>query len=142
MSLEKYREILNFSRPISSKHAPMSLSDRAAQFSPFAALTGYEDMIDESSRFVDSRPMEDETGQLLLNEKLNLLNSHRKEKPEIVVFYFEEDSRKEGGFCQRIEGRVRKIDEYEQILILEENIRIDFRDILSLEGSFFDLYGL
>ena len=92
-----YNDIIHLSRPQSSRHLPMSMRDRAAHFSPFAALTGYDAAIEETGRITDSFIELDENRKSVLNEKLQLILKHIKEQPEVTLTYFQPDNRKTGG---------------------------------------------
>ena len=114
----RYDDIINLSRPVSKKRSPMSNSDRAAQFSPFAALTGYDAVIAESGRLTDIQIELDEGGKALLDEKLQIIREHLEEYPEVKLQVFCPDSRKSGGAYEEITGRVKKIDPVARILVL------------------------
>ena len=114
----RYDDIINLSRPVSKKRSPMSNSDRAAQFSPFAALTGYDAVIAESGRLTDIQIELDEGGKALLDEKLQIIREHLEEYPEVKLRVFCPDSRKSGGAYEEITGRVKKIDPVARILVL------------------------
>lgn len=116
--LNRYDDIINLPRPVSKKRSPMSNFDRAAQFSPFAALTGYDAVINETGRLTDVRIELDEGGKALLDEKLQVLRAHLEEQPEVKLTVFRPDSRKDGGAYEEITGRVKKIDPVARILVL------------------------
>ena len=128
----EYDDIIHLNRPISKKHRPMSMLNRAAQFSPFAALSGYEELIEESGRLVDRKIELDEYEQAELDRKLQVL----KQNPQPVdVFYFLPDGVKKGGRYEQYHGRFLKADEYEDILIFADKTRIAVKDILRIEFS-------
>lgn len=120
----KYDDIINLPHHVSEKHPQMSLHDRAAQFSPFAALTGYDDAVKETARLTDTIFELDEDEKSILDEKLK---RGLENKDEISVTYFIKDSKKEGGSYNTVSGRVKKIDEYLRTLVLNsgEEIPID-----------------
>ena len=114
----KYDDIINLPRPVSKKRSPMSNFDRAAQFSPFAALTGYDAVIAESGRLTDTQIELDEGGKALLDEKLQTIREHLEEHPAVKLTVFCPDSRKSGGAYEEITGQVKKIDLVARILVL------------------------
>lgn len=132
-----YEDILNLSRPVSKTHPPMSLLDRAAQFSPFAALTGYDAAVAETARLTE-RPLElDVDAKAELNEKLLTLRTHLSQSPQITVTYFVPDDRKAGGSYVTVTSTVRKLNSLEKWLLLEDGTRVFFGDMISLEISLF-----
>ena len=114
----KYDDIINLPRPVSKKRSPMSNYDRAAQFSPFAALTGYDAVIDETGRLTDAQIELDEGGKQLLDEKLQRIRGLLPEQPRVKLRVFCPDARKQGGAYEEITGRVRKIDPVARSLVL------------------------
>ena len=130
---DNYYDIKQFSRPHYDDHPQMSISDRAAQFSPFAALTGYDAAVDETARYTEIREelTEDEVNKL--NDDLNRLLDMLDERPEIRVTYFVPDKRKSGGSYKTKIGIVKKIDEYQKNLVLEDGCRIPLEDISEIE---------
>ena len=128
---DRYNDIIRLSRPQSKKHPPMSEVDRAAQFSPFAALKGYEDEIEEAVRFVDDRLELEESRMSAINEVLMLLKAREHEHPAVRVTYFKNDVRKEGGEFITLTGKLVRIDEHRRLLYLEETVPFD--DIVEIE---------
>lgn len=122
--LLKYGDIIGRQHPTSEKHPRMSKMNRAAQFAPFAALTGYEESIEETARLTDCRIelCEDEIADI--NAKLNFIQEHIKELPEVTVTYFQPDERKEGGEYITLKGKVRRIDEVNREIIFENGTEI------------------
>ena len=114
----RYDDIIHLSRPVSKKRSPMSNFDRAAQFSPFAALTGYDAMIAETGRLTDTQIELDEGGKALLDEKLQTIREHLEEHPAVKLTVFCPDSRKSGGAYETVTGNVKKIDPVTRILVL------------------------
>lgn len=127
-----YDEIINLSHHVSRNHPQMSMRDRAAQFSPFAALTGYEDAIDETGRLTAERRELSELEQLELNKRFALLIGRQKEKPEVSIEYFVPDEHKSGGSYQTIVGKVKNISLPERIIILSNGESIHLDDIMSI----------
>lgn len=128
----KYDDIINMPRHISKKHPQMSLEMRSAQFAPFAALTGYEEQIQETSRITCSRKELNEEQKEILNKKLQIIEGKMNTKPEIIVTYFIEDLKKNGGKYVTVKGKVRKIDKNKQLIILEDKIEIPISDIVEI----------
>ncbi len=122
---EKYGDIIGFSRPVSARHLPMSRADRAAQFSPFAALTGYDGVIEETARLTDSAVEVDESRKAELDAKLRAIQADIRQMPQITVTYFQEDGRKSGGAYITVTGQVKKIDLYTQKIIFADGRGID-----------------
>lgn len=119
-SVNKYEDIINLPHHVSPTRARMPIADRAAQFSPFAALTGYEDAVKETARLTQEWIELDECSKVILDERLQMIKKHIKEKPSITVTYFEPDEKKEGGRYVTRSGEVKKINEYERLLILND----------------------
>lgn len=131
-----YDDIINWPNPTSPTHPRMSLYDRAAQFSPFAALTGHEAAIEETARLTEARMelSEDETARL--NEKLQEIRRRlgAGEKVAVAVTYFEPDERKDGGAYVSRTGAVKRIDEYGHAVLLEDGTTIGVEQISELAG--------
>lgn len=125
-----YDDIINMPHHVSATRPRMSMQDRAAQFSPFAALTGHGDAVKETARLTDEKYelTEDEISDL--NQTLNFLKEHAEERPEITVEYFVPDERKSGGAYITAAGNFRRIDEYSQSLIFTTGDEIFIDNIL------------
>ena len=134
---EKYEDMLYLDPPVSKTHRKMSIQDRAAQFMPFAALTGYEDLIRESSRITQSRIELSETEIEELKHKLEILHRHEIEKPLIKVQYFVHDLKKSGGSYQMVEKYLHRIDDIEKKIIFKDRTTIQFDEIISIEDKEF-----
>ena len=130
---EKYEDMLYLDLPVSKVHRKMSIQDRAAQFMPFAALTGYEDLIRESSRLTHRRIELSETEIEELRYKLEFLHEHEKEKPLIKVQYFIHDLKKSGGSYQIVEKHLHRIDDIEKKIIFKDRTIIQFDEVISIE---------
>lgn len=128
----RYDDILNRSRPISSRHSPMSMRDRACQFSPFAALSGHEEQIDETARLTDRRIVLSEEAKAELDRTQQWLLEHLDRQPLVSVTYFVPDSRKSGGTYVTVSGTVKGVDPWERCLVLSHGSRIAMEDILLL----------
>ena len=121
---DKYGDMMDLPRHISTRRAPMSRGDRAAQFAPFAALTGFDGVITETGRLTDD-PAELTEGEIaMLDGVLRRLSDRLEEKPQAVVEYFLPDGRKKGGAYVRAAGVVKKIDLYYRELCMEDGTRI------------------
>ena len=111
---------------------------RAAQFSPFAALTGYDAAVAEAGRLTDKKIILSEDMKTILNEKINILLEYIGERPVAVFTYFVPDKRKEGGSYVSLTGEVCRIDEYERAVILSDGVKIPIEDILEIESELFN----
>ena len=120
MDYHRYDDVIYRQHPTSKKHPRMSRMNRAAQFAPFAALTGYEESIEETARLTDRRIELSEFEIEELNAKLNFIQEHIKERPEVTITYFQPDERKEGGSYITVSGKVRRIDEASKVLVFED----------------------
>ena len=133
----KYEDIINLPHHISKKHPQMTMESRAAQFAPFAALVGYEDAVEETARLTTKRIELNEEEKNILDMKLQMLKEqmHVQIYPEISVMYFVPDLKKEGGKYIKISGTIKKIDEYKQLLILDDKTQIPISEIISIVGD-------
>lgn len=135
----KYNDILNMPRHISKTRPHMSNHDRAAQFMPFAALTGFGAMINEASRLTSEKHELTEEEARLLNERLRIIKSKIKLHPKISLTYFIPDKRKSGGSYETFTGNLRRIDEFNGELIFTDKTVILIDDILLIDFSEEDL---
>ena len=131
----KYDDIINLPRHISKKHLQMSLEARSAQFAPFAALTGYEEVISETGRLTYERKEIDEELRMILDSKLLIIKEKINTKPEVTITYFVPDLKKDGGSYETVTGRVVKIDKYKQAIVLENKKEIPISEIVSILGE-------
>ena len=129
--MSNYEDIIHL--PYPQKPRRMSNYNRAAQFSPFAALTGFEAAIAETARLTDCKVELDEGGKALLDEKLRLVEENIQELPEITVTYFRPDLRKMGGAYVEKTGRVKKLDAYSRSVIFADGQAIRIEDILDIQ---------
>lgn len=134
-SEHKYDDIINLEHHISKTHKQMSMQNRAAQFAPFAALTGYEEAVKETARFTEQKIELDEELNNILDEKLRLIQSQIKNTPEITVIYFVPDDKKRGGKYQKITGKIKKIDDYNKFIIFTDGKYIPIKDIIDISGE-------
>lgn len=131
-SVSKYEDIMEHPRHVSNTRAQMPVSDRAAQFSPFAALTGYDAAIKETERLTDKWIELDEGCKMLLDRRLQEVKNHIKEQPEVTVTYFQPDIRKSGGAYVTITKNVKKINEYERLIIFTDGSFIPIDQIYDI----------
>ena len=137
-----YEDIVNLPRPISKKHPEPTMSDRAARFAPFAAITDYEEMVLEEARETENRITLDESALTLLNQKLTVLQKFSDQTAEVKVTYFEPDKKKSGGAYVTVTGTVKKIDPYKKLLIINPDRKIPIEDIFGLRSELFYALGL
>ena len=133
----KYADIMHLPHPVSANHPQMSQYDRAAQFSPFAALTGYEEAIREAQRTTEQKAELSENRMEELEQKLQLLRETAGMQPKICVTYFGKDAKKEGGAYLTAEGRLVKIHTGTKELELTSGLRIPMMDISEINGELF-----
>ena len=132
-----YEDILNLPHHVSKTRQQMSMLDRAAQFSPFAALTGYDDAIKETGRLTDEKIEMDEDRKAALDMKQAYLIEMIDEQPEISITYFLPDAKKSGGAYVTVTGNLKRFDEYERLLILTDGKKIPMDDIADIESDLF-----
>ncbi len=135
--MNEYEDIIHLPHHVSKKHPQMSMLDRAAQFSPFAALTGYDAAVEETARLTDRRIELDEYEMQHLDERLQKLAPLAAEHPEINVTYFRPDARKDGGEYISITGQVKKMDHYARKIILTDGTSIPIREVIAVNGELF-----
>ena len=134
----QYDDIIHLPHHVSKTRPQMSMTDRAAQFSPFSALTGYDETIHETARLTDKEIIMTDEALSILNLKFNVLLDKLSEKPEISITYFEPDTKKSGGEYVTVNGVIKKIDELQRVLILTDQRKIPMNNILNIDGEFFD----
>lgn len=132
-----YDDIIHLPRPVSKTHPQMAISDRAAQFAPFAALTGHGDAIRETARFTDEKAELDENAKAILDEKLRMIQELLSRQPEIAVTYFQPDPKKAGGHYLTVTGTITKLNMYTQSLSMADGLQIPFDDIFELDSEMF-----
>ena len=135
----KYNEIMGLSHHVSKTRPQMPMSDRAAQFAPFAALTGYDSAIKETGRLTDERIELDEEALTALDMKYQLLMDTFDEAPEVTITYFQPDERKAGGKYVSATGAVKKVDDFERRITMRDGAKIPMDDVLSIEGELFSV---
>lgn len=128
----KYDDIINLPHYVSKKHPQMSLENRSAQFAPFAALTGYEDEVEETARITDKRIEITDEIKSKINMKLQIIQEKIKTNPKVTITYFISDNKKEGGSYKTVTSNVLKIDKYNKQIILKDNKEIFISDIINI----------
>ena len=128
----KYDGIMGLPHHVSAKHRHMSMTERAAQFSPFAALNGYEDAVSETARLTDGRPDLDEYERDAIDRKLREIMESDEDLP-VTLTYFRPDAKKSGGAYLTLSGKVSDIDEVGRVVIMESGARIPVTDILVID---------
>ena len=131
---DKYADIINLPHHVSRKHPQMSMADRAAQFSPFAALTGHDAAITEAARLTDARPILDESVKQEISDLLQLASADSNLVLNIV--YFVPDTRKTGGTYMELTGRIKKLLPHEKLLIMDIGTRVPVEDIVEVTASY------
>ena len=117
----------------------MSLYDRAAQFSPFTALTGYDDAVKETARLTDTKAELDEYEKAAINERLNRIQDTFDVQPEVSITYFLPDKKKSGGAYITVTGCVKKVDEYEHVVVMRNGTKVPIDDIAEIDGEIFEM---
>lgn len=133
----KYDDIINLPHHVSSIHPQMPIADRAAQFSPFAALTGHDAAIKETARLTNRRVELDENSKSILNEKFQMIVENLQNQPAVTITYFLPDDKKEGGSYISVAGSVKKIDEYKRRIILADGTKIPIDEVFDIDGELF-----
>ena len=137
MSSNKYDDMIYLPNPTPTCKPRMSLHDRAAQFSPFAALTGYEDAVEETARLTDTRLELSEDMKTILNEKMQMIVDNLDSEPIVTITYFVPDKKKEGGAYVDVTGVVKEIDEYERCIVMTDKKKIPIEQVRAIEGELF-----
>lgn len=132
-----YDDIINLPHPVSKRHPQMSLLNRAAQFSPFAALTGHDAAIRETARLTDSFMELDENLKEELDEKLRLLKENLSQKPKIEATYFQPDERKSGGAYVTVCGRVKRMNGQERRIVFTDGTVLPIDYLFEIRGDMF-----
>ena len=135
--MDPYEDIINLPHHVSPKRPQMSMQDRAAQFSPFAALTGYEDAIKETGRLTDVKIELSDEDRELLDQKQQYLQEHIGDRPEITITYFVPDEKKSGGAYISISGLMKRVDEYARQFVLTDGKKIPLDDIIDIRSDCF-----
>ncbi len=133
----QYEDIIGLPHPVSVNRPKMSRHDRAAQFSPFAALTGLDAAISETGRLTEVKIELDEAGKEALDERLGRIQEIIAARPEVTVTYFHPDERKKGGMYVCAEGRVKTLDPIFRKMVFTDGTIIPLDDIYNIEGALF-----
>lgn len=135
--LHRYDDIIHLPHHVSTSHPSMPVQDRAAQFAPFAALTGHGAAIKETARLTEERMELDENCVMLLDGKLQIIKEQLASQPFIMVTYFKPDMKKQGGAYITKQGCVKKIDEYVHAVVMTDGEQIPIEDIAEIKGEIF-----
>lgn len=136
--MDKYKDIINLPHKQSTKRPRMPLLDRATQFAPFAALTGYDDAINETGRLTDEKIELSEENLNELNTKYQILVDKLDDEKIVSFTYFVPDGTKSGGAYITKQGIVKKVDDYERLITLYDSTKIPMDDILAIDGDIFN----
>ena len=134
---EQYKDIIDLPHHVSKTRPQMPMSDRAAQFAPFAALTGYDSAIKETGRLTDEKIELDEEALTALDMKYQILMDAFDDALEVTITFFQPDERKAGGKYVSATGAVKKVDDFERRITMRDGTRIPMDDVLSIEGELF-----
>jgi len=135
----QYDDIINLQRHVSGNREHMSVFDRAAQFSPFAAVVGYDGAIKETARLTDHRIELDEAEKTILDEKLRIVQEQLNRQQEIEIVFFRPDEMKSGGAYISMIGTVKKIEGYEHAVVMQNGTRIPIEEIVNITGEMFQV---
>lgn len=135
--MNNYDDIISLPHHVSTKRPQMSQRDRAAQFAPFAALTGHDEAIKETARLTDERIELDESTLAILNDKLQVILDNLENEPVVTITYFKADAKKAGGVYIEHTGIVKRIDDYERIVVFTDKAVIPIEDVLDIQGTVF-----
>lgn len=130
--MNKYDDIIDLPHHVSKTRKPMSLYNRAAQFAPFAALTGYDDAIEETARLTETKVELSDELKNDLNQKINFIKNNIKVHPEITIKYFVRDNKKSGGIYKSLTSIIKKVDDFNKCFIFADNTNVYFDDIISI----------
>lgn len=136
--IKDYSDIINLPHHISPTHPPMDLKNRAAQFAPYAALTGYSELVCEEGRITSQKPELTNESKTILNEKLKYVLDNKN--IEIEITYFIKDQKKAGGMIISKVGIIKKLDQEKNLLILCDKTLIPLNDLLDIRCDIFDKY--
>lgn len=136
-----YDDIIHLPHPVSPTRRRMTAEERAAQFAPFAALTGFGAVIVETARTTDARIELDEYGRERLDARLRVLQEALADEPVVTATYFVPDERKDGGAYVTAQGVVKKLDVYERQIVFTDGRAVSFDDLYALDGAVFDDMG-
>ena len=132
-----YDDIIHLLHHISDKHSHMPIADRAAQFAPFQALTGYGAAIEETARLTENWIDQDEDVKIDLDRKLRIVVEHLADRPEITIAYFQPDGRKAGGTYTTVTGCIKKVDTFERVVVMKDGTKILIDRIFDIDSTIF-----
>ncbi len=133
----KYDDIISLPHHKSKTHRHMSLSERAAQFAPFAALTGFEETLDEVNRITETKKELSDDEKEIINQKLLMILDNLPERIDVEITYFEKDKNKSGGHYLTLKSSIKRIDEINHQLIMSNNKKISIDNILDIKSPLF-----
>lgn len=142
MEERNYKDIINIKYPFTLHHARMSMSNRAAQFAAFKALSGYDEEIEEATRLTDAQIELDENAKESLDIRLQVIQENITDKPLVRIVYFVPDNKKTGGKYKSLKERIKKIDKNMKTIQTVTNLIIPIKDICKLEGELFEQTGI
>lgn len=131
--MDNYDDIINLEHPTSKKHKRMRLQSRAAQFSPFSALTGLENKVYETARQTETRHELTEDEKIVLDMNMQNIIENIHSHPLVTIIYFVPDSKKKGGSYQKISGKIRRIETTEDIIIFENDVKIKISQVMIIK---------
>jgi len=135
--MNKYANIINLEHPTSKVHPRMNKEDRAAQFAPFAALTGYAEAINEAGRLVDKKRELTDEEKLIISNRINYLIENKDKDYEVIIIYFIADLKKDGGKYLSINGVIKKVDIVNRFIMVNKK-KIYIEDIIMIDSNIFD----
>ena len=135
---QNYDDIIGLPRHVSDNHKKMPMAQRAAQFAPFAALSGYEDAIEEAARHTEARPGLSEDIKELIDYKLRVISEYSEGEASADIAFFVPDEKKDGGRYESVSGKVERIDKDSGCVIMENKVKIPIKDIIDISGDLFD----
>lgn len=138
---DRYDDIIDLPHPVSRTHAPMPQRDRAAQFSPFAALTGYDEVIKETARTTGRKRTVDEQRQSELNRCFSILRKEEGTAPAVCITFFVSDERKDGGEYVTLVSKIRKVDDINGKLLLFGGESVEMSDVWDIQSELLDAFG-
>lgn len=136
----KYDDMIDMKNPTPTCRPRMSMVDRGAQFAPFAALTGYEAVVEEAARLTDVRLELSEDMKTMLNDKMQMILDNLEKEPFVTITHFVPDKRKAGGAYVEVSGIVERIDEYERCIVMTEGTKLPIEQIRAIEGELFNSF--
>lgn len=137
---DSYDDIINMPHHVSTSHPHMPVHDRAAQFSPFAVLTGHNEAVKETARLTEEPKELDENAKAALDLRLRILQEQVNEHPEITIIYYRPDGKKAGGSYITADGCLRKIDSFQHTVTMQNGTVIPIDEIIDITGDIFNIF--